>query len=71
MKRPNADWSYRSPLKPSELQVLLAQYSKEGEFVGVQTKFNYAWVRHIIQRYLQETMGRRVVADMTTKTLRD
>lgn len=33
-----------SPLKPDELNVLRAQYEKEGEFVGVQTKFNYAWV---------------------------
>jgi len=24
--------------------VLRAQYEKEGEMVGVQTKFNYAWV---------------------------
>ncbi|KAM5502770.1 Mitochondrial fission 1 protein [Microsporum canis] len=31
------------PLKPAELQVLRAQYEKEGEYVGVQTKFNYAW----------------------------
>lgn len=35
----------RSPLKPAELAVLRAQYEKEGEFVGIQTKFNYAWVR--------------------------
>jgi hypothetical protein len=34
-----------SPLKPDELQVLRAQYEKEGEYVGLQTKFNYAWVR--------------------------
>jgi len=32
-----------SPLKPEELQVLQSQYEKEGEYVGVQTKFNYAW----------------------------
>ncbi|KAF2101203.1 mitochondria fission 1 protein [Rhizodiscina lignyota] len=32
-----------SPLKPAELQVLRAQYEKEGEYVGIQTKFNYAW----------------------------
>jgi len=32
-----------SPLKPEELQVLRAQYEKEGEYVGIQTKFNYAW----------------------------
>ena len=33
-----------SPLKPDELQVLRAQFEKEGDYVGVQTKFNYAWV---------------------------
>lgn len=32
-----------TPLKPAELQVLRAQYEKEGDMVGVQTKFNYAW----------------------------
>ncbi|KAF4635871.1 hypothetical protein G7Y89_g2208 [Cudoniella acicularis] len=32
-----------SPLKPAELQVLRAQFEKEGEHVGVQTKFNFAW----------------------------
>lgn len=34
----------RSPLNASELNVLRAQYEKEGEMVGIQTKFNYAWV---------------------------
>lgn len=32
-----------TPLKPDELQVLRAQFEKEGDMVGVQTKFNYAW----------------------------
>ncbi|ROW05591.1 hypothetical protein VSDG_00167 [Cytospora chrysosperma] len=32
-----------TPLNPAELQVLRAQYEKEGEMVGVQTKFNFAW----------------------------
>ncbi|PHH64623.1 hypothetical protein CDD81_4234 [Ophiocordyceps australis] len=32
-----------TPLSPSELDVLRAQYKKEGDLVGVQTKFNYAW----------------------------
>ncbi|KAK4631344.1 Mitochondrial fission 1 protein [Fulvia fulva] len=32
-----------SPLKPAELQVLRLQYEKEGEYVSLQTKFNYAW----------------------------
>jgi len=33
-----------SPLKPDELNVLRSQYEKEGSYVGLQTKFNYAWV---------------------------
>ncbi|UQC76502.1 mitochondria fission 1 protein [Colletotrichum lupini] len=37
------DHAISSPLKASELQVLRAQYEKEGDMVGVQTKFNYAW----------------------------
>lgn len=32
-----------SALKPAELQVLRSQYDKEGEYVSLQTKFNYAW----------------------------
>ncbi|KAJ4390584.1 mitochondrial membrane protein [Gnomoniopsis smithogilvyi] len=32
-----------TPLNPAELQVLRAQYEKEGDMVGVQTKFNFAW----------------------------
>lgn len=36
-----------TPLNPAELQVLRAQYEKEGEMVGVQTKFNFAWVRQL------------------------
>lgn len=33
-----------TPLNPAELQVLRAQYEKEGDMVGVQTKFNFSWV---------------------------
>ncbi|KAI1814311.1 mitochondria fission 1 protein [Poronia punctata] len=32
-----------TPLRNEELQVLRAQYEKEGDMVGVQTKFNFAW----------------------------
>ncbi|KAI0022521.1 mitochondria fission 1 protein [Xylariomycetidae sp. FL0641] len=32
-----------TPLKKEELKVLRDQYEKEGDMVGVQTKFNYAW----------------------------
>ena len=35
---------FDSALKPAELQVLRSQYEKEGEYVSLQTKFNYAWV---------------------------
>lgn len=34
------------PLNASELGVLRSQYEREGEMVGVQTKFNYAWVKN-------------------------
>lgn len=44
-----------SPLKPEELQVLRAQYEKEGEYVGLQTKFNYAWVRSYIILFMPLT----------------
>jgi len=44
--------SVPSPLKPDELQVLRAQYEKEGPYVGVQTKFNFAWVRARDQKML-------------------
>ncbi|KAG0167434.1 mitochondrial membrane protein [Apophysomyces sp. BC1034] len=30
-------------LSPAELEVLRRQYVKEGEYVTIQTKFNYAW----------------------------
>lgn len=40
-----------SPLKPEELRVLRAQYEKEGEFAGLQTKFNYAWVHSSIREF--------------------
>lgn len=33
------------PLKPEELEVLRNQFEKEGDMVGIQVKFNYAWVR--------------------------
>lgn len=33
-----------SPLNQAELDVLRAQYEKEGDMVGTQTRFNYAWV---------------------------
>ena len=41
-----------SPLSAAELDVLRAQYEKEGDMVGVQTKFNYAWVSDAFLRLL-------------------
>ncbi|KAF3918594.1 hypothetical protein AA313_de0202321 [Arthrobotrys entomopaga] len=32
-----------SPLKEAELEVLRRQYEREGQYVSIQTKFNYAW----------------------------
>lgn len=47
---------YHSSLKPAELQVLRAQYEKEGEYASLQTKFNYAWVSraHILPRHQRQ-----------------
>ncbi|KAI8389506.1 mitochondria fission 1 protein [Blakeslea trispora] len=33
----------QTALSPAELEVLRRQYIKEGEYVTIQTKFNYAW----------------------------
>ncbi|KAF3072460.1 Mitochondria fission 1 protein [Trichoderma lentiforme] len=44
-----------TPLNPSELSVLRAQFEKEGEMVGVQTKFNYAWVRNSLLPFKQNS----------------
>lgn len=41
--------------------MLRAQYEKEGEMVGVQTKFNYAWVRisaHEKTKWCSNTVNR-------------
>ncbi|OLL27031.1 Mitochondria fission 1 protein [Neolecta irregularis DAH-3] len=32
-----------APLKDAELEVLERQFQKEGQFVSIQTRFNYAW----------------------------
>lgn len=37
-------WYRHSPLDPAAFKILKAQYEKEGQYVGIQTKFNYAWV---------------------------
>ncbi|KAF2127542.1 hypothetical protein P153DRAFT_294879, partial [Dothidotthia symphoricarpi CBS 119687] len=53
-----------SPLKEDELQVLRAQYEKEGEYVGLQTKFNYAWglIKSLSRQDQQE--GVRLLSDI-------
>lgn len=59
------------PLSPSELQVLRAQYEKEGDMVGVQTKFNYAWVRlsSVPQQFIVFIANRtRALSNQTTAT---
>ncbi|KFY37471.1 hypothetical protein V494_04724 [Pseudogymnoascus sp. VKM F-4513 (FW-928)] len=53
-----------SPLKPSELQVLRAQYEKEGEYVGVQTKFNYAWGLIKSNQRSEQQTGVRLLSDI-------
>ncbi|KAF2089664.1 mitochondria fission 1 protein [Saccharata proteae CBS 121410] len=53
-----------SPLKPEELQVLRAQYDKEGEYVGIQTKFNYAWGLIKSSSRSEQQEGVRLLSDI-------
>jgi len=53
-----------SPLKEAELQVLRNQYEKEGQFVGVQTKFNYAWGLIKSDKRPEQQMGVRLLTDI-------
>ncbi|KAF2232626.1 mitochondrial membrane fission protein [Viridothelium virens] len=53
-----------SPLKPAELQVLRAQYEKEGEYVSLQTKFNYAWGLIKSQNRSEQQEGVRLLSEI-------
>ncbi|KAI9672500.1 MAG: mitochondrial membrane protein [Caeruleum heppii] len=53
-----------SPLKPAELQVLRSQYEKEGEYVGIQTKFNFAWGLIKSNARQDQQMGVRLLSDI-------
>ncbi|KEF58189.1 mitochondria fission 1 protein [Exophiala aquamarina CBS 119918] len=57
-----------SPLKPAELQVLRAQYEKEGEYVGVQTKFNYAWGLIKSNQRPEQQLGVQLLSDIFKTT---
>lgn len=53
-----------SPLKDSELAVLRKQFESEGTFVGVQTKFNYAWGLIKSARRPEQQMGVRLLTEI-------
>jgi len=53
-----------SPLKDSELAVLRKQYEAEGNFVGVQTKFNYSWGLIKSNRRSEQQLGVRLLTDI-------
>ncbi|KIW50426.1 mitochondria fission 1 protein [Exophiala xenobiotica] len=57
-----------SPLKPAELQVLRAQYEKEGDYVGVQTKFNYAWGLIKSNQRSEQQLGVQLLSDIFKTT---
>ncbi|KAI1629092.1 mitochondria fission 1 protein [Exophiala viscosa] len=57
-----------SPLKPAELQVLRAQYEKEGDYVGVQTKFNYAWGLIKSDQRSEQQLGVQLLSDIFKTT---
>lgn len=53
-----------SPLKDEELQVLRTQYEKEGEYVGLQTKFNYAWGLIKSNHRVEQQEGVRLLSEI-------
>ncbi|KAM3515246.1 hypothetical protein MY11210_001139 [Beauveria gryllotalpidicola] len=53
-----------TPLNAAELKVLRAQYEKEGEMVGVQTKFNYAWGLVKSTNRGDQQLGVRLLSDI-------
>ncbi|KAK0388628.1 hypothetical protein NLU13_4871 [Sarocladium strictum] len=53
-----------TPLNASELNVLRAQYEKEGDMVGVQTKFNYAWGLVKSTSRSDQQLGVRLLSDI-------
>ncbi|KAF7555123.1 hypothetical protein G7046_g6631 [Stylonectria norvegica] len=65
---PKAELPYaldaETPLNASELGVLRAQYDKEGEMVGVQTKFNYAWGLVKSNQRTDQQLGVRLLSEI-------
>ncbi|KHN97921.1 Tetratricopeptide repeat 11 Fission 1 protein [Metarhizium album ARSEF 1941] len=61
---PDLTVSPHRPLTPSELHVLRAQYEKEGDMVGVQTKFNYAWGLVKSNSRNDQQLGVRLLSDI-------
>lgn len=55
----------RSPLKEAELAVLRKQYEGEGQFVGVQTKFNYAWGLIKSEKRQEQQLGVKLLTGQT------
>merc|ERR1712000_534863 len=53
-----------TPLNNDELNVLRAQYEKEGEMVGIQTKFNYAWGLVKSTRREDQQLGTRLLSEI-------
>ncbi|KAL0637252.1 mitochondrial membrane protein [Maublancomyces gigas] len=53
-----------SPLKEAELAVLRKQYEGEGQFVGVQTKFNYAWGLIKSEKRQEQQLGVKLLTDI-------
>ncbi|RPA82043.1 mitochondrial fission 1 protein [Ascobolus immersus RN42] len=53
-----------SPMKESELAVLRRQFESEGAYVGVQTKFNYAWGLIKSEKRLDQQLGVRYLTEI-------
>lgn len=57
-----------SPLSDEELYVLSQQYNNEGDFVSVQTRFNYAWGLIKSRKVEDQQLGVQILAQVYKDT---
>ncbi|KAK9472244.1 uncharacterized protein V1510DRAFT_417718 [Dipodascopsis tothii] len=51
-------------LRPAELDILRRQFEREGQFVSIQTKFNYAWGLIKSTKQPEQTLGVRYLTEI-------
>ena len=60
--------SFTRPLDPELLEVLRKQFYSEGEFVSIQTRFNFAWGLIKSNEVKDQQFGIKILADLFQTT---